>query len=121
MKLECTNCNYITENKSNYNKHLKTSSHIDKCKVDITKYECAKCVYTTEIKCNYQKHLNADCHLKKDSVITIIIQSIPIQCKYCGNVFQYMKNLQKHSKSCYSKNAIVEDLNKQIIDVNKKC
>jgi hypothetical protein len=51
---ECIKCDYKTVRKYNYDKHLRSSSHIQS--EDVNRYECKICKYVTEYKGNYKRH-----------------------------------------------------------------
>jgi len=64
---ECIKCQYITGNKTDYEKHLMTSKHkkllkLSKNPQKIAMYSCEKCDYFTDNKTNYEKHLTTGKH-----------------------------------------------------------
>jgi hypothetical protein len=66
MNYSCTVCNYTTDKKTNYTKHLLTNKH----KLNITAlYECISCNYTTIKKSDYIRHLTSTKHLKNKTNI----------------------------------------------------
>ena len=76
---ECKDCNYKTEDKSNYKKHLESKKHLNninklakstkstKSTKNEDNYICKECDYKTEDKSNYNKHLESKKHLKNTS------------------------------------------------------
>ena len=75
ISYECIDCCFITNNKTNYNKHLMTSKHINRKKSQkIAKreenskqhksYECIECCIITNNKYDYNKHLRTIKHLE---------------------------------------------------------
>jgi hypothetical protein len=64
---ECIKCQYITGNKTDYEKHLMTAKHKKLLKSQknaekVAKYSCKKCDYFTCNKTNYEKHLTTEKH-----------------------------------------------------------
>jgi hypothetical protein len=46
---ECVNCNYVTDKRGNYNRHIKTKKHLEL-------FSCTKCTFTTKKKFNLTRH-----------------------------------------------------------------
>ena len=68
MKYICTTCNYNSDNKSNYEKHLLTAKHIsliNNTKKVTVKYICEICNYTSSNKRSYNIHLTTTKHKKR--------------------------------------------------------
>jgi hypothetical protein len=64
----CEICNYKTHIKSNYNKHLLSSTHIkiNKLNININNAFCCNiCDYSTNRKNDYDKHVNTQKHISK--------------------------------------------------------
>ncbi|QKF94318.1 zinc finger C2H2-type protein [Fadolivirus algeromassiliense] len=66
MKYNCKNCGYATENKSNYNKHIKTSSHINLLNSinqinEQKKFICYKCNKEFAHESSLSRHNNYRC------------------------------------------------------------
>lgn len=69
MKIQiCESCNYQTEDKSDFNKHLKTVKHLKNVKGESKerKYECKCCNYEEIDKSNFNKHLKSKKHLMNE-------------------------------------------------------
>ena len=49
---ECTQCNYKTDKRGNYNRHLKTKKHLDIHRIEY----CDLCDYNTNKKTNLIRH-----------------------------------------------------------------
>jgi hypothetical protein len=58
-KYYCEKCDYITDRKSNYNKHMVSKKHNDGKK---NVYVCEKCNYISYRKNNYERHLISSKH-----------------------------------------------------------
>ena len=63
---ECIKCNYKTNKRGNYNRHIKTKKHLDKNKT-CNEYKCVHCNYTTNRKNNYIRHME-NFHTDKDTI-----------------------------------------------------
>jgi hypothetical protein len=62
----CEFCDYNTNIKTHYEKHLSSKKHIKKRAIEnIYTYTCDICDYISTIKCNYKKHLASKSHIKK--------------------------------------------------------
>jgi len=73
---ECIQCQFITANKTHYERHCLTAKHIkmqklQKVATKNTKYNCETCDYFTDNKTNYDKHLLTAKHLKNISELVI--------------------------------------------------
>lgn len=78
MKYKCEKCDYITENKSNYNRHMKSNNHIQK---------------ETDIKTiNIVAHNAPVSSLNKFCI-----------CEYCNKTFSKQSNLTRHENICCKK------------------
>ena len=86
MKFNCITCNYETDFKFNYQKHLETKKHIEKSKL------------TNKVK-PYQSCID---------VVSII--NIPKKeeniCNFCHKAFTNAGNLGRHYKSCVKRNSL---------------
>ena len=51
---ECKQCNFKTDKKGNYNRHLKTKKHLDIHRIEY----CNLCEYNTNKKTNLMRHIN---------------------------------------------------------------
>ena len=66
-KYICEKCDYKTDNKKDYSKHLLTNKHIQQMNGNPTKlpkYICENCDYKTDNKKDYSKHLLTSKHIK---------------------------------------------------------
>lgn len=115
MKFNCTKCDYQTDSKSNYNRHLKTKEHnnkslkntAEKCIIDYTDYTDD---YTEKKDCardcaKYDKR-------KDDSNNTIF------ECEKCGKkLTNYISFYRHKGKTCKMRN--ISKLT-EILDIDKK-
>ena len=67
--IKCEICNYVSCDKSNYNKHIKTKKHKDAVKARESVITKAKCK-------NVTKHVNK------------VQQQLSLLCKYCGKAWR---------------------------------
>ncbi len=94
---ECVKCNYVTDKKGNYNRHLKTKKHLElfncvNCITDnqttqIEIFNCANCNYITDKIGNYNRHLKTTKHLELFS------------CPKCTFTTKKKFNLIRHKKN----------------------
>ena len=77
MKFNCEECNFRSNNKSNYNRHLKSKKHISICEnmdkeeniLNITKnkFTCKFCGKILSNQPSYSRHVNRTCKKRKKS------------------------------------------------------
>ena len=102
----CILCEYITRNKSNYNKHVMTGRHRklhnnqilerkNATKSDTT-YYCESCDYCTYDKRDYTKHL----HTRKHNLASEFITNKQYNCSHCSKTYCTQSGLWKHKKKC---------------------
>ena len=82
---ECKLCNYISNNKNNYERHNKTKVHKSKVVIS-TNYNCAKNIINS---CEIPKHPKTSQSTEK---------SLKITCEYCNLCFTRTSSLMKHKK-----------------------
>ena len=61
-KYICDICDYTTDKKSNYDKHLSSIKHVKKVANNNSIYKCESCGYTTTVKYCYDKHITSIKH-----------------------------------------------------------
>ena len=54
----CSTCNYKTNKKGNYNRHLKTKKHLIRIDKKETTFKCPFCDYETSRRNNYLRHMS---------------------------------------------------------------
>lgn len=112
ITFNCEYCNYTTNNKSNYNKHLKTTSHINNVKNDNSKT-------STNINVNY----NTTKLIKNDDKFnnTKIQNKVEkYKCPKCNKILSSAPSLSRHkNKFCSSKNEFQnnDEFKKQLSDI----
>jgi len=81
-KFCCESCDYFTDKKSSYDKHLMTSKHLELTKVNENEQKsCLKVAQSDKI----------------------------LSCKFCEKIFKSRVGLWKHNKNCLHCNNIVTD------------
>ena len=98
-KYYCECCNYETDIKCNYTKHLLTKKHI---------------LISSKMKYNQKLHSNSLENEKDDGHI--------LQCKYCSKEFKHASSLSRHINHICKKNTHHNDnqlyvLNKESYDI----
>lgn len=85
MSYKCDICNYTTNRKSNYNRHIGSSAHNKKC-IQVPSLK-------TKVSRNLQNSLST-----KSTI-----------CPFCGNTIKHIRNLARHMKACAGANKIVNE------------
>lgn len=100
MKFTCDICNYQTEDKSNINRHNKSSRHLKKAAGESTKklFKCTECDYESYNWSNYNKHQQS--HKGERKYV--------YHCKACNKGFKDNFNLSIHYKSSKHKDNVIE-------------
>lgn len=104
MTSKCEACNYMTKNKFDFKKHLKTKKHIKNSIAYIPKnskintgksevHDAANIAHQNSPKLA-KPIKNQDCDAFK--------------CKYCDGIFKRLSNLNRHAKTCYRRTDIKE-------------
>jgi hypothetical protein len=122
-KYVCKKCDYITNVKQHYEKHIYTSKHNNSkngnqklLTESVKKYVCKKCDYITNIKQNYDKHILS----RKHNLETLGNQSIIksentiFQCEKCNKEYLNRSGLWKHRQKCNNINN--ESINNESIN-----
>ena len=84
MTFDCEDCNYHTNYKHNYKKHMSTKKHMKNLNNSI-KYECKECEYETPVHSNYKRHMSGERHVndaKKEFTCEECEYSTHIACNY---------------------------------------
>ena len=117
---ECTACDYTTQHRPDYNKHILTRKHLSRIsemsgnKMEIegnnnssgddnTKYLCSKCKYFTYLKSDFVKHEATMKHIKavyRDMIGDKIVVDNKLQCPICKNCFKSASGIWKHKQKC---------------------
>jgi len=86
----CTQCDYETENKYSYGRHLKTKLHLRRLNSGVKHlvYSCSVdgCDYITRNKSNFNRHVKTH----SDTIIHTR------ECKLCNMTFRDKANIKKH-------------------------
>jgi hypothetical protein len=117
----CTDCDYYTSKKSNYDKHCLTAKHLMDTKSGKKiepLFSCLTCDYHTSKKYNYEKHCLSAKHIvdTKSSKNGDKCSDISYEAKcFCGKTYRYQQGLYKHRKACsayinYEKNQNIDSM-----------
>lgn len=113
---ECKYCNYSTNHKSLYTRHISSEKHKNnvlseewELPVESTRqtmFQCIACGYSTNQKNNYDRHINSISHAK---VIGIDKPPTPKQkpksehiCTKCNIIYVTYSGLWRHKRKCQS-------------------
>lgn len=135
LKYACDRCNYSTNNKVDYNKHMivphKTNEKINdtiyqqsnekkKCSQIVTKpiqndstFICNYCTYNTYDKSNYNRHIKSQSHITQKEIAELAHSNVPENlnkppenniykfiCSFCNMKFTRSSNLTRHKNKC---------------------
>ena len=94
----CTKCDYKTEYKSSYEKHLLTTKHQKQTNVQ---YTCDICLYTTCNKKYYNKHLQTNKHKQMTNHASHgCNKTEKYVCKICCAKLSSRQSLHRHKIKC---------------------
>lgn len=109
----CTICNIICRDKTDYDKHILTAKHIGNTFVNTKSvkksgqsFVCEDCDYSTSKKQHYEKHLSTQKHFvnkkckKCEKVSDDIIDADTFVCDKCDKTYNSRIGLWKHKKNC---------------------
>ena len=83
----CKKCDFFTNNKRDYTRHIKTLKHVNYCE-----FSCDKCVFVTSNKKDYERHLKSNKHKSKMNDFI---------CTICNKTYKHKSGLCKHIKVCH--------------------
>ena len=129
MKYVCTFCDYYSDNKSNYEKHILTAKHI--CLLNNTKkvaivFNCDLCDYTTSRKPDYKKHLTTakhkSCKSCKKITSKVAISELDHNAKDLNAtaVMELIKENQEFKTMMIDQQRHVLDIQKQLVEMSKE-
>ena len=91
----CDICDYNTDRKNNYDKHLSSVKHVKKVAFNNSFFKCESCEYTTTVKSCYNKHLISIKH--KMNLASIKSQKdYQYNCSICNYHTDKKYNYDKH-------------------------
>ena len=96
----CKKCKYTTTNKSNFNRHLKSNRHLEKCN-----------------SCLNVNSKNSRVH---SGYTQGTLSSTTHKCLFCDENFKTKQSLSNHKKSCEEKNNIINEYERQLKDLKKE-
>lgn len=118
FKYSCTYCQYYTNNKYNFQKHVGTQKHYN----NIDQYDDGKkCNYLECIDCNYMttSKQDIDNHIKQKnhrSITHYIKGQVHLneryRCEICNKTYKYMSGYYRHKNNCAGDNNLAKILKK---------
>tara|TARA_A100001015_G_scaffold312314_1_gene417273 strand:+ start:1670 stop:2584 length:915 start_codon:yes stop_codon:yes gene_type:complete len=118
FKYSCTYCQYYTNNKFNFKKHVVTQKHYNnideydngkKCNY----YECANCNFITTSKKSMGIHIKENKHSSKTHYVINTEQANKrYQCEICNKSYKYVSGYYRHKNNCIGNNNLAKILKK---------
>jgi len=124
-KFKCNICNYITDNKQHFSRHILTRKHQlainsnHNISTTIDNFECKKCEYITGDKSDYIKHMNTPKHINQENSGKTPVKKNIYNCEICNKQYKSNSGLWRHKKNCISEKNIVANENKVILSDNE--
>jgi hypothetical protein len=125
MEYRCDTCNYVTDDKSNHRRHMKSKNHLDKEVNNNERYICNICNYETTSVYNHNRHKTSQRHLKN---VEIHQQqnNLNIPLNQIEHIKQIVKeavdesNTANLAKETLNLNKEAVNLNKEAFNLNKE-
>lgn len=114
VKYECNLCNYLTKNKSDLTKHLKTKKHIE---ILTKKTNNISDKLLPPIHLSYTSHTNSSStQIHSNSTVTPhkSEKKYSYICSYCASSFSRSDSLTRHDRTCNKKKNKVSELTAQV-------
>ena len=109
---ECIICNYITKDKSNINRHVKSVKHLQKVLTETPKN-------ILPLDSIPKTRQNSPKLAKTPKIPEIGQNNSKFVCDFCKNTFSRMCNLTRHVKICTHKNNEVDELKLKLVQYEK--
>jgi len=106
MKYECIKCNYTTDKKANYEKHITTRKHLS------AQFQCATCNNTYKTKGGLWKHTQ-QCSQKQNQMCELLM-------KHQNELLSHIKEQQQQIKELIPKIGNTQKININIF-LNEEC
>lgn len=116
-RYECLPCDYSTNIRYNYDKHLKTRKHIlinDKYVKNKEKDNQVNNDVDDKIVNNASNNRVSKLNIMDKATDNKIIKINPCQCRWCNQIFANQGNLARHKKSCAEKTEVVTNYENKI-------
>ena len=107
VSYNCKKCDFISSNKSDYNRHILSTKHRKTRENDRVSdntippqninFNCERCDFMSNNKTDYNRHLISKKHCNNEANETKIVDKFVC---LCGNTYKYQPGLSKHRKTC---------------------
>jgi hypothetical protein len=111
MKYECIKCNYVTDKKSNYEKHLTTRKHLS------SDFQCETCKNTYKTKSGLWKH---HCTKTQQTLCELLMKQQEENIKHQNELLNHIKEQQQQIKEMMPKIGNTQQININIF-LNEEC
>ena len=114
LKYNCNCCDFLTNNKTDYNRHIKTKKHIRKLSIDVPENITIYSPSKTSNEVPYIAQQNS-------TKLGGIDKNPDFLCKYCDLKFKRSFNMNRHFKTCSMKKDFLgkESLEKKLQEKDK--
>ena len=118
MKYNCNQCNFFTNNKTDFNRHLKTKKH---------KKNCSPYAQNSEhdLSASKKDYEATDSAPQNSPKLSKTPQKWRFSCDFCGSQFSRSSNLTRHKRICVTRetelkrNSEIHEMEKLKIELNR--
>ena len=128
LAYNCECCQFITDNKTNFNKHMMTAKHknlqiLQENARNLAKsclaYTCDGCQFITDNKTNFNKHMMTAKH-KNLQILQEKSNNFGYACECCDFITDNKTKFNKHMLNSKHKNVVDDDKNQKLYDIIKE-
>jgi predicted RNA-binding Zn-ribbon protein involved in translation (DUF1610 family) len=91
----CCICDFKTNYKRSYTRHLGTKRHLANAEAAGTVYTCVPCGFSEVNRAKYERHLGTKRHLS-----AVAQSQSTFECDKCGKAYSHRSNMYRHRKRC---------------------
>ena len=118
MKYKCTQCNFLTNNKTDFNRHLKTKKHKKLCSLDAQ-------IFSDDYSSSDKEQDSLTYAPQNSPKLLKTPQKCILTCDFCNSEFSRSSNLTRHKKICVNRetelkrNSEKHEMEKLKIELNR--
>jgi len=111
-QFKCKVCNFKTNRKTNWERHLQTPKHISN--INSGRYSCEKCNFITDNKTCFNRHLLTTKHIKNTTVNTTVNTTASTLESFLIKQLDYLEVLNNHFEGLNKRIEKIEVIDKRI-------